>query len=453
MKLHFYGGAKTVTGANYLLEAQGKKILVDCGLFQGSPEQEARNYEPFPYNPETIDFVLITHAHLDHIGRLPKLLKDGFRGKIFATGPTIDFARLMLEDTERVLEEKANKADLIPLFLHSEVEETMEHFHRVEYEDVFKIAKGIEVCFRDAGHVLGSAIIELKVKVGSGTKKIVFSGDLGNDPVPFLRTPATISDVDYLLVESAYGDRRHESPEHCQRLIENAVEEIAAKKGVLIIPSFALERTQQILYHLNNLIERHKIPQMPIFLDSPLAIKITQVYERYPQYYDAEASFLVKEGDDAFKFPGLEMTLTTAQSKKINRVPPPKIIIAGSGMSQGGRVVHHESFYLSGPNNILLIVAYQAKGTLGRRIADGAKEVEILDQKIPVRAKIEQIAAYSGHADSEQLFKWVSRTRYSLKKVFVVQGEEKPAEALAQRIKDDLGVEAMVPEAGQTVEL
>ncbi len=442
-----------MTGSNYLLEAQGKKILVDCGLFQGSPEQEAKNYEPFAYDPEAIDFVLVTHAHLDHIGRLPKLLKDGFLGKIFATGPTIDFARLMLEDTERVLEEKAKKADIVPLFLHSEVEETMGHFQRVEYEEPFKVAKGIEVCFRDAGHVLGSAIIEVRVKAGSGMKKIVFSGDLGNDPVPFLRTPATVSDADYLLIESAYGDRRHESPEHCQRLIENVAEEIAAKKGVLIIPSFALERTQQILYHFNNLIEHHKIPPMPIFLDSPLAIKITQVYKKYPQYYDAEALSLVREGDDVFKFPGLEMTPTTAQSKKINQVPPPKIIIAGSGMSQGGRIVHHESFYLSDPNNILLIVAYQAKGTLGRRIADGAKEVEILDQKIPVRAKIEQIAAYSGHADSEQLFKWVSRAKYSLKKAFVVQGEEKPAEALAQRIRDNLGIEAMVPEVGQVVEL
>jgi metallo-beta-lactamase family protein len=293
----------------------------------------------------------------------------------------------------------------------------------------------------------------VEVKTGARMKKIVFSGDLGNDPVPFLRTPATVSDADYLLVESAYGDRRHESPEHCQRLIENVVEEIAAKKGVLIIPSFALERTQQILYHLNNLVERHKIPRMPIFLDSPLAVKITQVYKKYPQYYDVEALSLTREGDDVFKFPGLEMTPTTAQSKKINQVPPPKIIIAGSGMSQGGRIVHHESFYLSDPNNILLIVAYQAKGTLGRQIADGAKEVEILDQKIPVRAKIEQIAAYSGHADSEQLFNWVSRAKYSLKKVFVVQGEEKPAETLAQRIKDNLGIEAIVPEMGQIVEL
>ncbi len=442
-----------MTGSNYLLEAHGKKILVDCGLFQGSPEQEAKNYEPFSYNPKTIDSVLVTHAHLDHIGRLPKLLKDGFRGKIFATGPTIDFARLMLEDTEKVLEEKANKADLIPLFLHSEVEETMGHFHRVEYEEPLKIARGIEVCFRDAGHVLGSAIIELMVEAGAGIKKIVFSGDLGNDPVPFLRPPATISDANYLLIESAYGDRRHESPEHCQRLIENAAEEIAAKRGVLMIPSFALERTQQILYHFNNLIEHHKIPRIPIFLDSPLAVKITQVYKKYSQYYDAEASSLVGEGDDVFKFPGLEMTPTIAQSKKINRVPPPKIIIAGSGMSQGGRIVHHEAFYLSDPNNILLIVTYQAKGTLGRRIVEGAKEVEILDQKIPVRAKIKQIASYSGHADSEQLFQWVNRLKYSLKKVFVVQGEEKPARVLAQRIKDDLGIEAVVPEAGQSVEL
>jgi len=473
MKLHFHGGAKTVTGSNYILEIEKDpstdsagspqaslrtRIMIDCGLYQGSRELDKRNYEPFPYNPKEVDFVLITHAHLDHVGRLPKLIKDGYKGPIFATAPTIDFTHLMLEDSEKILEEKAVKAGVIPLFAQHEIDEVMSQFKRVEYAKPFQLTEGVEVCFRDAGHILGSAIIEIKIydpSTGSGNKyrKIVFTGDLGNDPVPFLRPPAKIEGADYLVIESAYGDRQHEPPEKCQILVENVAEETAAKKGVLMIPSFALERTQQLLYHFNNLAEQHKIPRMPVFLDTPLGQKITEIYRKYPQYYDEEALALISAGDDIFKFPGLDFTYTTRQSKQINKVPPPKIIIAGSGMSQGGRILHHEVNYLSDPNNILLIVAYQSEGTLGRRILDGAKEVEILDQKIPVRAKIEHISGYSGHADSEQLFNFVKQTKNTLKKVFVVQGEEKPANVLAQRIRDFLGVEAEAPEFGQVAEL
>ena len=455
MKLHFHGGAKTVTGANHILEANGKRIMVDCGLFQGAPEIEKRNREPFSYNPKEVDFVLITHAHLDHIGRLPKLIKDGFKGKIFATGPTIDFTRLMLEDSKKVLEEKAAKAGIIPIFADYEVEETMSRFTRVEYGEPFKLTDDIKVCFRDAGHVLGSAMIELGIRnKEKGTEtKIVFTGDLGNDPVPFLKPPAKIKEADYLIIESAYGDRRHESLKHCSKAVENLAEEIAAQKGVLMIPSFALERTQQLLYLFNHMVEQHKIPRMPIFLDSPLAQRITEVYKRYPQYYDEEALSVINSGDDVFKFPGLDFTYTTKQSKQIDKVPGPKIIIAGSGMSQGGRIMHHEAHYLSDPNNILLIVSFQAEGTIGRQILEGAKQVEILDQKIPVRAKVEHINGYSGHADAKQLFDFVKSLKHSLKKVFIVQGEEKPASALAQKIRDHLGIPVEVPEVGYVAEL
>lgn len=454
MRLHFYGGAKTVTGSNYLLEADGKKILIDCGLFQGLPEIEKKNYEPFPYDPKELDFVLITHAHLDHIGRLPKLIKEGYSGPIFATGPTIDFTRLILEDSEKVLEEKAIKAGVVPLFERNEIERITQLFKKIEYDEFFRLTENIQTCFKDAGHILGSAVIILKIKdKKQKTITIVFSGDLGNDPVPFLRSPAQIKDVDYLLIESAYGDRKHESPRRCQEIVENVAEEIAAKKGVLMIPSFALERTQQLLYHFNYLIEQHKIPRMPIFLDSPLAQRITDVYKRYPQYYDEAALALISAGDDIFKFPGLDFTYTTRESKQIDKVPAPKIIIAGSGMSQGGRILHHEAHYLSDSNNILLIVAYQAEGTLGRKILEGAKEVEILDQKIPVRASVRHINSYSGHADCDQLFRWVANAKNILKKVFVVQGEEKPASVLAQRIRDHLGVEAVVPEINSVYDL
>lgn len=485
IKLYFYGGTKTVTGANYILEidnpstslppkarlarlagitakrAKGggiKKIMIDCGLFQGSRELEKGNYDAFVYNPADVDFVLITHAHLDHIGRLPKLIKDGYKGPIFATGPTIDFTRLMLEDSQKILEEKAEKAGIMPIFLDHEIDKVMEQFKRVEYDEEFNLGEDIKVCFRDAGHVLGSAIIELKIddpSINSGNKykKIVFTGDLGNDPVPFLRPPYQIEDADYLVIESAYGNRNHEDVKLCQQKIENLVEEAATRKGVLMIPSFALERTQQLLYHFNNLTEQRKIPRMPIFLDSPLAQKITEVYKKYPQYYDKESMALIDAGDDIFKFPGLDFTYTTKQSKQINHVPAPKIIIAGSGMSQGGRITHHEANYLPDANNILMIVSYQSAGTLGRKLLEGAKEVEIHDQIIPVRAKVEHVNGYSGHADAKQLFNFVKQTKNTLKKVFVVQGEEKPAEVLAQRIRDHLGIEVIVPNAGQVVEL
>lgn len=453
MKLHFHGGAQIVTGANYLLETDSAKILVDCGLFQGEPAIEEKNYQPFPYQPQEIDFALITHAHLDHIGRLPKLISEGFKGKIFATGPTIDFARLMLEDSQKILHEKATKAGIIPLMNNQQMDKIISMFEKVEYDQPLKLNDQISVCFREAGHVLGSAIIEVE----TAGKKIVFSGDLGSGRVSLLRKPALIEQADYLIIESAYGDRANEAREDCQGMVEDITEETVARGGVLMIPSFALERTQQLLYHFNNLIENHRIPQVPIFVDSPLAIKLTKVYQRYPQYYDKEAKFLIKSGDDIFKFPGLRFTLTTKESKGINLVNPPKIIIAGSGMSTGGRILHHQIRYLSDPKSTLLIVTYQVAGTPGRKILEGAKQIEILDQMIPIRAKIEHINGYSAHADQDDLVNWVKAMInpgvQRPQKIFICQGEKGPASALAQRIKDNLGLPTAIPQMGEMVEL
>jgi metallo-beta-lactamase family protein len=454
MKLHFYGGASIVTGVNYLLETAQSKVLIDCGLFQGESKLEKRNYQSFPYRPEEIDFVLITHAHLDHIGRLPKLIEDGFTGKIFATAPTIDFARLMLEDSQKILHEKAVKAGVIPLMDGQRIEKIMRMFRIAEYDQPIKLNKEISVCFREAGHVLGSAVIEITI----AGKKIVFSGDLGSGRVSILRKPALIKEADYVVMESTYGDRLHESSQACKDVIEDIVEETVCRGGVLMIPSFALERTQQLLYHFNELVENRRIPRVPIFVDSPLAIKLIEVYRRYPQYYDKEAELLIKSGDDIFKFPGLKFTLSVEESKAINEVAPPKIIIAGSGMSQGGRILHHEVRYLADPKNTLLIVTYQAQGTLGRKILEGAKEVKILDQIIPVKAKIEHINGYSSHADQKGLIDWLTamiRTGSSKRpqKIFVCQGEKKSAIALAQKIKDHLGLPAEVPRLKEVVDL
>jgi metallo-beta-lactamase family protein len=454
MKLYFYGGAGIVTGVNYLLETSQSKILIDCGLFQGGRAMEKKNYEAFPYQPKEIDFVLITHAHLDHIGRLPKLIEDGFRGQIFATAPTIDFARLMLEDSQKILYEKAIRAGVIPLMDGQRIEKIMRMFKIVEYDQSVKLNEEVSIRFREAGHVLGSASIEIEI----ANKKIVFSGDLGSGRVPILRKSAQIEEADYVVLESAYGDRIHEDDQASKDMVEDIVEETVARGGVLMIPSFALERTQQLLYHFNELVENHRIPQVPIFVDSPLAIKLTQVYARYPQYYDKEAKLLIKSGDDIFKFPGLKLTESVEESKAINEVAPPKIIIAGSGMSQGGRILHHELRYLSDPKSTLLIVTYQVSGTLGRKILEGAKKVKVLDQVIPVKAKIEHFNGYSGHADQKGLINWLSamigpRATRRPEKIFVCQGEEKPAQALAQQIKDHLGLSAKVPQLNEVVSL
>jgi metallo-beta-lactamase family protein len=472
LKLTFCGGAGSVTGANYLLESGNSRVLVDCGLFQGSKELETKNAERFSYDPKTIDAVIITHSHLDHIGRLPQLIAGGFAGKIFATPPTIDFTRLILEDSVKILMEKAEHAGVLPLFGQREVDHVMDHFVAVDYYQKTKAAEGIDFTYHEAGHILGSAVAEVEVVDLSlsaetdperASKKIIFSGDLGNPPVPLLRAPDFLEEADYIILESTYGDRNHEPAATCQEVVENAIEDTVARCGVLMIPSFAMERTQQLLYHLNNLAENHRIPRLPIFIDSPLAIKITEVYKKYPQYYNKEAIFNIDSGDDIFKFPGLEFTEASKDSKKINNVPPPKVIIAGSGMSQGGRIMHHELLYLGDPQNTLLIITYQAEGTLGRKIAEGAKRVEILDREVAVRAKVQMLSGYSAHADQQFLMEWVRHFKKNhqvdrgkgqgLKKVFVVQGEEGSSKTLAGLIKDELGIESYIPQPGEAIDL
>jgi len=454
MKLHFHGAAGIVTGSNYLLETAKNKVLIDCGLFQGLSEMEKKNLEPFPYNPKSIDFVFITHAHLDHIGRLPKLARDGFGGRIFATRPTIDFARLMLEDSQKVFEKRANRAEDMASLDGEQIEKLMAMFQPAEYDKLVKVNGEISVYFREAGHVLGSASVELNIE----GKKIVFSGDLGSTKTSLLRDPAKIEEADYVVMESTYGDRFHESNQQCKNAIENIAEETVTKKGVLMIPSFSLERTQQLLYHFNELVENNCIPRLPIFIDSPLAIRLTGIYSRYPEYYNNEAKLLLKSGDDIFKFPGLKLTLTTKESKAINDVFPPKIIIAGSGMSQGGRIIHHEARYLSEPENTLLIVAYQAKGTLGREILDGADSVKIMGETVPVRAKVERVDCYSSHGDQKDLLWWLSNivqsgTDRKIKKVFICHGEEDSSLALSRKIKNDFGLKTEAPHLGDVAEL
>ncbi|NQV13176.1 MAG: MBL fold metallo-hydrolase [Parcubacteria group bacterium] len=449
MKLTFHGGAQVVTGACYLLETKEAKILVDCGLFQGKREWRQLNYEDFPFDPAEIDFVLLTHSHMDHIGRVPKLVKDGFKGKIITTNPSRDFSHLFLLDSAHLQEEEAREVRRDPLYGEADVEASMKFFQGVDYGGKIELTPNVKCRFTDAGHILGSAIIE----IWAGGKKIVFTGDLGNPPVPLLKATELVDKADYVIIESAYGNRNHETFEERKNILEDAIEEVVANKGVLMIPAFAMERTQEVLYELNELVEKSRVPKIPIFVDSPLAIKATAVYRRYENYFNQEATHLIDSGDDIFKFPGLEMTVSGQESRKINNIPKPKIIIAGSGMSTGGRILFHEKLYLPDPNNKLLIVGYQVKGTLGRRLLEGEKEVMIKNEKVSVKAKIQAVGGYSAHADQQKLVHWLDHLKKPVQQVFVVQGEDGPAHALAQKVNDELGMKATVPKLGEEVEL
>ena len=450
MKLTFYGGVKEVTGANYLVEisdrGQATKILIDCGLHQGSHFSEKHNWEPFSYDPKEITAVFVTHPHVDHTGRLPKLVKDGFAGKVYSTPPTRDFANLLLLDSEHVLLEAAEKFKKPPLYGVREIEELMARWEGVPYHQEIRVGP-FKITLYNAGHVLGSASILVEAE----GKKIVFSGDLGNSPAPIIGNKEFLEEADYAVIESTYGNRLHEpAPEG---FIEDLFEEIAGAGGVLMIPAFAMERTQKLLFEINELVENGRVPKIPIFLDSPLAIKITEVYKKYPNYFDKETTDLLKEDNTLFDFPGLKKTLTTEESKKINEVKPPKVVIAGSGMSNGGRILHHEKRYLPDPKSAILFIGYQSKSSLGGQILGGAKEVKIHGEKVPVRCRVVNVEGYSAHADQKQLLEWLYPMRTALKKVFAVQGEEESSMALGKKIINDLAVHAEMPQEGKIYEL
>ncbi|MCH7883073.1 MBL fold metallo-hydrolase [Patescibacteria group bacterium] len=450
MKISFYGGAQEVTGACYLLEVESAgrrtKVLVDCGLFQCPRVCEQRNHEPFPFNAGDIDAVIVTHAHIDHTGRLPKLVKEGFQGKIFSTSATRDLARLMLEDSLGLMLRESEGTPL--LFDKDDLRRAFEKWEGLEYHREFKVGD-FTIQLRDAGHILGSAMIEFK----AGGKKIVVTGDIGNPPTPLLRPPEKITDANFLIIESTYGNRLHENRNERRLKIERIIEDVVKKKGVLMIPAFSLERTQELLFELNELVENGRIPEVPIFVDSPLAIKATAVYKKYEHYYNKKARYIISSGDEVFKFPRLKFTLSTEESKAINEVPAPKIIIAGSGMSTGGRIVHHERRYLSDPSSTLLMIGYQAAGSRGRQLQDGAKTIRIFRDKISVKARIETIQGYSAHPDRDMLLDFVKNSVDFLEKVFVVQGEPAAALFLVQRIRDYLGIDARAPSYAEQFEL
>lgn len=449
MRLTFCGAAGEVTGSCYLLETNNKKYLVDCGMFQGGEFNEDRNWNAFPFNPAEIEAVILTHAHLDHTGRLPKLIKEGFRGVIYANPATKELTRLVLLDALEIMLYNQKKNGIPLLYNQDDVEETMKLFKNVDYLEKHKLTENCFFTFKDAGHILGSCFIFLETE----GKKIIFSGDVGNTHVPIVRETANLGEADYLILESTYGNINHEDPERRIFVLQEAIVETMKGGGTLMIPAFSLERTQEILYEINNLLNNKLIPQVPIFLDSPLAADATQVYKRYTKYFDEAARYLIGHGDDLFNFVGLRITKTPEESKKINEVRPPKIIIAGSGMMNGGRILHHLLRYLSDPKSRLLIISYQAHGTLGYRLLNGEKRVRIYNQDVEVKANIRAIGAYSAHADQNKLLAWIKEAKRMPSKVFLTHGDAEQARVLQEKIKQDFNLSVEIPALGESVEL
>jgi metallo-beta-lactamase family protein len=448
LKVTFCSGAGTVTGSNFLLEGNDKKFLIDCGLIQGEKLADDMNWEKFPYDAASIDILFITHGHIDHIGRIPKLISEGFKGRIVSTVPTRDITEVMLADTAHLLSRDTENG-LDKIYSIENIKKTMSLWETLEYHQVLNVDHGFQFSYKDAGHILGSGMLEV---IYNG-KKIVFTGDLGNSPSPLLPDTEVITDADYLIMESVYGDRNHEARAERKQKLMQVIQDNYKRGGTLIIPTFSLERTQELLYEIDSLVEGERIPKMKMFLDSPLAIKLTDVYLKYDKYFNETAKAVIATGNRLFEFEGLKETPETDQSKGILQAPNPKIIMAGSGMSNGGRIVHHEKNYLPGPENTILLTGYQSVGTLGRSIEDGMKILHIQGEEIPLRAHVEMISGYSGHKDSDNLLEFVHKMADKVKKVFVVMGEPKSSLFLAQKLRDNLGIDVHTPDAGEQVVL
>lgn len=449
----FAGGAQMPTGSNFLVEFGGKKILIDCGLVQGEKYSVPINSEDFKYDPSSIDALFVTHAHLDHVGKIPKLVRDGFKGHIVSTEPTREMAELIMLDSMGILGKESARDGLPMLYEEKDVFESMHLWDTVlpyEIEHVFATNDGdATITLHDAGHILGSSVVEIEYK----GKRLAFTGDLGNTPSPLLKDTTPLKNIDYLVMESVYGDRNHKDKDRRVEIFKEAIVTTITNGGTVLVPAFSIERTQEILLAFNELVESKQIPEIPVYLDSPLGINITKVYKKYESWFNDDIGKIIKSGDDIFAFKGLVQTPSPDESKAIAHDNRPKVILAGSGMSNGGRIVHHEAHYLGDPKNTIIIAGYQAVNTLGRKIVDEEKELYIHGNMVPLKARVVNIHGFSAHKDSEHLIKFVDSTKESLKRVFVVLGEPKSAYFLGQRIHEEYDVLVTVPEKGDRVEL
>ncbi len=473
MKITFLGATKTVTGSNFLVEAAGKKFLVDCGMYQGAAQDEWENSSPFAFDVNELDFMLLTHAHIDHSGRIPKLYNEGFRKTIYATKATCDLCSIMLPDSGHIQEmeiEWKNKKrvrkgldPIPPLYTAEEALKSLEVFCPVKYDDIIDIDENIHVRFNDAGHMLGSAIIEIWAYENGKRTKAVFTGDLGNNDIPLLSEPTMIEDTDYLVMESTYGGRLHNRDENKATEFLKIVSETLDKGGTVVIPSFAVGRTQEILYELNQLKEiiqdedfRKKyetLMRVPVYVDSPLAISATEIFKDNMELFDEQTQEIMRSGDNPLEFPGLQFTRTAEESKELNAKNESSIIISASGMCEVGRIKHHLKHNLWDPNSTILFVGYQAPGTLGRKIVDGAKTVKLFGEEIAVNARIEYIEGYSGHADQEWLLNFIYSFITKPKAVFLVHGEPEGQVILKQKIQGTIEIPVIIPEYGEQYEL
>ncbi len=463
MKLRFLGAAHTVTGSSYLLETKEIKLLIDCGMFQGSKRIRSLNYEDFLFNPADIDGVLLTHAHIDHCGLIPKLCRDGFKGPVYATKVTSELAAIMLPDSAHIQEsdaelhnrkgKRSGDVPIKPLYSLDDATAALEHFKVVPYEKELSFTDNVRAVFHDAGHIMGSAIIEVFVTENGKTTKIVFSGDLGQPDQPIIKDPSIISGADYLLIESTYGDRIHQVYDKEETLAE-IINDTMDRGGNLIIPSFAVGRTQTLLYYFYKLWKAGRIDDVPIVIDSPLAIAATRIFVNNRQEFDEETMELLKKSGSIPQMPQLRVCETAAQSKALNSSEGSAIILSASGMADAGRILHHLKHNLWRPESTVLFVGYQAEGSLGRRLVDGMKRVRVMGEEIAVQAQIKMLDGFSAHADSGQLLRWVEHlTNPKPARVFVVHGEGAAQEAMKEKLEKDFNLSVYIPFRGDSARL
>ena len=473
MKITFLGATKTVTGSNFLVEAAGKKFLIDCGMWQGNSELEMQNAEDFEFNPQEIDFMILTHAHIDHSGRIPKLYNEGYRNPIYAHKATCDLCTLMLPDSGHIQEmenewknkkrKRKGEKELPPLYTAEDALKSMEVFEPVQYDEIVEVTPEIHFRLNDAGHMLGSSIIELWVKEGEKEEKAVFTGDLGNNDIPLLDSPTMIDSCDYLVMESTYGSRKHLRNDEKAEMFLNIVSETLDNGGTVVIPSFAVGRTQEILYEINKLKEvknddefRRKyktLMKSSVYVDSPLAISATEVFRENTNLFEPEVIEEMEKGDNPLEFPGLKFTRTSDESKALNESNESSIIISASGMCEVGRIKHHLKHNIWNPKSTILFVGYQAPGTLGYSIVNGEKKVKIFGEEFAVNARIEYIEGYSGHADQDGLMNFIYSFRNKPKHIFLVHGEEDAQNVLRERIENETKIPVTIPEFGETYDV
>lgn len=464
MNITFYGAARGVTGSCHMVEAAGMKFLIDCGMFQGKLTDQMLNYEEFSFDLNDIDFVILTHAHIDHSGRIPKLYKEGFKGKIYTTTATLDLCGIMLADSGHIQEKeiewvnkkrrRAGKTENEPMYTAQDGIDSLSLFEGIEYEDIVVINENLSFKLLDAGHMLGSSIVEIYVKEEGKEKKLVFTGDLGNLNMPIINDPTYIESADYLVMESTYGDRLHGKIEDQSGKLIQIMLDTYEKGGNLIIPSFAVGRTQEILYEINKYAEAkgigEKITKIPVYVDSPLAVNATKVFEENPEYYDEDALKYLLKGDNPLEFKNLHFVSSSEESKALNEDLSPKVIISASGMCEVGRIKHHLKHNLYRPESTILFVGFQAEGTLGKKILSGERIVKIFGEEIAVNAEVKYLDAFSGHADKEGLLTWLRKMNKKPKNIFLVHGEYTGQQTLKNTINEEFGINVVIPDYQET---